>query len=117
MTQHAPKNIINAKAVTDFANTQRAFNISQDETALELASNVEISRGENVILAEITRVQTVLRKKEMKIAELQAELSNRDSRAGMAELNEYIADEYGTPAPYSENVLAYFNADGSRIKA
>ena len=117
MTSHAPKNVINEKAVTDFANSQRAFNISQDETAIELASAVEISRGENVILAEMTRVQNVLRKKEIKIAELQAELSNRDSRAGMAELNEYIADEYGAPAPYSENVLAFFNPDGSRIKA
>ena len=117
MTKHAPLHITNAKAVTDFQNSQRLFAISQDETALELSANIATPRGENVILAEISRVQIVLAKKEAKILELQNELSSRDSSEGMQELNEYIADEYGAPTPYDENVLAYYNPDGSGIKA
>lgn len=117
MTKHATKSVINAKAVTDFANSQRAFAISSDAGAIALASEIEVSRGENVILAEIARVALVLRKKELKIQELQNELSSRDDREGLEEYNSYIFENFGSPQEYDENVLTFYNADGSRIKA
>lgn len=117
MTKHAPLHVTNSKSVTDFKNSQRLYAISQDETVLELSANIPTPRGENVILAEISRVQIVLAKKEAKILELQSELASRDTCEGMQELNEYITEEYGSPELYSENVLAFYNPDGSRIKA
>lgn len=117
MTSHAPKLVAAEKMKIDAENAIRTANIATDPTVILLASDLPKSRPLSIIERDMNMAETQLAKQKKRIKALKAEIANRtnpqDSET-FQQIKTHIEEHYGEPIPYTENVLAYYNQDGTR---